>query len=355
MKIFKNKIRFSFGITIFLIAAVLSAISFFSCEVGLGGAVDTQPPSITITNPPVDAVIRDNFAICGTYDDDGTIASVTAVLSRPDGRGSAFTFSNFTLTPDTENRGAGIWKIPVYTLDSNNNKIIVDGTYQATITIKDASGRTTIQNTTFTIDNTPPVIVLQRPGTDLNASLGNSPSPITFNSIYGGESYDARLEQPGCGEAGYDDRRWQQAVAMEGPTGKLRPETCHPVKIMERYGILSWKAVPSDSLEPASAKTRRTVDASAIVCDMGQNLAGFPSITMSGKRGQKVTMLVSERLTPQGVCDQSQTGRQHYYEYTLRGEGRETWHPRFSYYGFRYIQVDTSIVPSCRQWKAFTS
>ena len=174
MKIFKNKIRFSFGITIFLIAAVLSAISFFSCEVGLGGAVDTQPPSITITNPPVDAVIRDNFAICGTYDDDGTIASVTAVLSRPDGRGSAFTFSNFTLTPDTENRGAGIWKIPVYTLDSNNNKIIVDGTYQATITIKDASGRTTIQNTTFTIDNTPPVIVLQRPGTDLNASLGNS-------------------------------------------------------------------------------------------------------------------------------------------------------------------------------------
>ncbi|MBO7582598.1 MAG: hypothetical protein J6T20_02265 [Treponema sp.] len=174
MKIFKNRIRFSHGIIIFLTAAVLSTLSFFSCEVGLGGAVDTQPPKITITNPPVDAVIRDNFAICGTYDDDGTIASVTAVLSRPDGRGSSFTFTTFTLAPDTENRGAGIWKIPVYTIDSNKNKIIVDGTYQASITIKDASGRTTIQNTTFTIDNTPPVIVLQRPGTDLNASAGNS-------------------------------------------------------------------------------------------------------------------------------------------------------------------------------------
>ena len=174
MKIFKNRIRFSHGIVIFLAVAVLSTLSFFSCEVGLGGAVDTQPPKITITNPPVDAIIRDNFAISGTYDDDGTIASVTAVLSRPDGRGSSFTFTTFTLAPDTENRGAGIWKIPVYTIDSNKNKIIVDGTYQASITIKDASGRTTIQNTTFTIDNTPPVIVLQRPGTDLNASLGNS-------------------------------------------------------------------------------------------------------------------------------------------------------------------------------------
>ena len=171
-----------------------------------------------------------------------------------------------------------------------------------------------------------------------------TPSPIIFNSIYGGESYDARLEQPGCGEARYDDRRWQQAVAMEGPIGKLRPETCHPIKIMERYSIQSWKTVPSDSLEPASAKTRRTVDASAIVCDMGQNLAGFPSITVSGKKGQKVTMLVSERLTPQGVCDQSQTGRQHYYEYTLRGDGRESWHPRFSYYGFRYIQVEGAVM-----------
>ena len=44
--------------------------------------------------------------------------------------------------------------------------------------------------------------------------------------------------------------------------------------------------------------------------------------------------------TPEGACNQRQTGRQHYYQYTLKGDGEETWHPRFSYYGFRYIQIE---------------
>ena len=141
-------------------------------------------------------------------------------------------------------------------------------------------------------------------------------SPVTFNSIYGGESYDARLEK---------SAQWNPVVITEGPGGQLRPETCQPVKVMEHYDVASWN--------PATA-----------VADMGQNLAGFPEITVSGQRGQKVKLLVSERLTPQGTCDQSQTGRPHYYEYTLKGEGRELWQPRFSYYGFRYIQVEGAVM-----------
>ena len=169
-------------------------------------------------------------------------------------------------------------------------------------------------------------------------------SPITFNSIYGGESYDARLEQEGCLEPQYDASKWSTAVLVEGPEGRLHPETAPPVRIMERFGIQKISYIDKDSLEAASLKTKREVAPSAFVCDMGQNLAGFPEITVSGKRGQKVTLLVSERLTPQGVCDQSQTGRQHYYEYTLKGGGRETWHPHFSYYGFRYIQVEGTVM-----------
>ena len=168
MKVFKNKIRFSFGITIFLIAAVFSAISFFSCEVGLGGAVDTQPPSITITNPPVSAVIRDNFALSGTYNDDGKIASVTALLSRTDNKGKSIPLNDFTLETDPDHRTGGTWTIPVKVLSSSNQKLIADGTYQAKITIKDTSGRVTVQNTTFTIDNTPPILIIQRPATDIS-------------------------------------------------------------------------------------------------------------------------------------------------------------------------------------------
>lgn len=169
-------------------------------------------------------------------------------------------------------------------------------------------------------------------------------SPITFNTIYGGESYDARLEQTGYDRAGFDDTKWRNAVLTEGPKGRLTVQTVQPVRIMERYGIKSWKPIPADSLAAASKATKRDIHPSAFVADMGQNLAGFPEIVVSGKRGQKVTMLVAEKLTPQGACDQRQTGRQHYYEYTLKGDGQEVWHPHFSYYGSQYIQVEGAVL-----------
>ena len=169
-------------------------------------------------------------------------------------------------------------------------------------------------------------------------------SPITFNTIYGGESYDARLEQTGYDRAGFDDTKWRNAVLTEGPKGRLTVQTVQPVRIMERYGIKSWKPIPADSLAAASKATKRDIHPSAFVADMRQNLAGFPEIVVSGKRGQKVTMLVAEKLTPQGACDQRQTGRQHYYEYTLKGDGQEVWHPHFSYYGFQYIQVEGAVL-----------
>ena len=169
-------------------------------------------------------------------------------------------------------------------------------------------------------------------------------SPITFNTIYGGESYDARLEQTGYDRAGFDDTKWRNAVLTEGPKGRLTVQTVQPVRIMEHYGIKSWKPIPADSLAAASKATKRDIHPSAFVADMGQNLAGFPEIVVSGKRGQKVTILVAEKLTPQGACDQRQTGRQHYYEYTLKGDGQEVWHPHFSYYGFQYIQVEGAVL-----------
>ena len=171
-------------------------------------------------------------------------------------------------------------------------------------------------------------------------------SPITFNSIYGGESYDATFESP------KGENIWKPVVYTEGPKGMLRLQTAPPVKIMERYDVKSWKYILPHSIDAASMATKRTVQRGAFVCDMGQNLSGFPEISVSGRPGQKITLLVSEKLTPQGACDQRQTGRQHYYQYTIgncsppykEGQGGgSSWHPRFSYYGFRYIQVEGAV------------
>lgn len=169
-------------------------------------------------------------------------------------------------------------------------------------------------------------------------------SPITFNSIYGGEDYDARREQRGWDKAGFKAYGWKTVVVQEGPKGVLRPQEAPPVKIMERYGVKKVHKLTPQEVEAACKTTKRTVDPTAIMLDMGQNLAGFPEITVKGKRGQKVTLLVGESLTPENAVNQRQTGRQHYYTYILKGEGEETWHPRFSYYGFRYIQVEGAVM-----------
>ena len=144
-------------------------------------------------------------------------------------------------------------------------------------------------------------------------------SPITFNSIYGGEDYDARLENP---------TRWQPAVVQEAPRGVLRRQIAEPVKIMERYGV-------RDTL-----LSRDTL----LVLDMGQNLSGFPEITVQGRRGQRLKLTPGETLTKDGLVNQRQTGRPHYYTYILRGTREaESWHPRFSYYGYRYLQVEGDV------------
>lgn len=169
-------------------------------------------------------------------------------------------------------------------------------------------------------------------------------SPITFHSIYGGEDYDARLEQPGWDSPGFDDSAWNPVVVQRAPKGRLTPQMAPPVKIMERFPIKDVHKLTSEEVEGASKSTKRTVDISAILLDMGQNLSGFPEITLQGKPGQTVTMIVAESLTDEHAANQRQTGRQHYYTYTLRSDKPETWHPRFSYYGFRYIQLEGAVL-----------
>ncbi len=142
-------------------------------------------------------------------------------------------------------------------------------------------------------------------------------SPITFNSIYGGEDYDARREQI---------THWQNAILQEAPRGVLRLQIAEPVKIMERFGVK--QTLRKDSI---------------LVLDMGQNLSGFPEIQVQGKAGQWLKLIPGETLTKDNLVNQKQTGRPHFYTYILKGGDTETWHPRFSYYGYRYLQIEGDI------------
>lgn len=170
-------------------------------------------------------------------------------------------------------------------------------------------------------------------------------SPVTYNDIYGGEDYDARLEIPGWNKPGFSANSWKSVVVQSAPKGELTPQQANPVKIMRRYPQQSVKKLTTKDVDSTTIRTRREVDPSAMVFDMLQNLSGFPEITVRGKAGDRITLVVGEALTPEGAPDQRQTGRQHLYHYTLKGGSDEIWHPRFSYYGFRYIQVEGAVLP----------
>ncbi len=166
------------------------------------------------------------------------------------------------------------------------------------------------------------------------------PSPITFNSMFGGEDYDARLESDNWNKTGFNDENWRKVVVQTPPKGELRLQTAPAVKIMERYTPTSVVKLNLAQIDSANKVSKRIVHPHSYVFDMGQNLAGFPAITVNGQKGDTVTLIVAESLTKDGAATQQQSGRHHIYSYVLKGEGDESWHPRFSYYGFRYIQVE---------------
>ncbi len=150
------------------------------------------------------------------------------------------------------------------------------------------------------------------------------PSPVVYTSIFGGEDYDARLEKDGWTVAGFDDGCWRSATLASMPAGTLKPEPGHPVEVKETIDV---KQI-----------TRLSEDRS--LYDFGQNASGIFELKIKGQRGQVVRLLPGELIHASNEIDQRATGRWHFYTYTLKGEDIETWRPRFTYYGFRYIQVE---------------
>jgi alpha-L-rhamnosidase len=150
--------------------------------------------------------------------------------------------------------------------------------------------------------------------------------PITFSSIYGGEDYNANLEQVGWDTPSFGDNRWQQVVITNGPP-LLKAQQAEPLKVMEIF----------------PAKKIASIRDSVFVYDFGQNASGIPQISVTGKKGDTVRIVPAELLKDDGTANQRATGSPVYYEYVLKGKGIETWQPRFSYYGFRYLQVERAV------------
>lgn len=154
-----------------------------------------------------------------------------------------------------------------------------------------------------------------------------SSSPITFSSIYGGEDYDARLEQDGWDKPGFNDASWNKAKLVKEPSGNLQPENDYPLKVAE---VIDSKKV---SLQKGNI----------YVYDFEQNASGIIKIKIKGEKGQEVRFVPGELLGEDSLVTQKASGEPYYFSYTLKGENEEIWMPRFTYYGFRYVQTDGAV------------
>lgn len=150
-------------------------------------------------------------------------------------------------------------------------------------------------------------------------SWKTSLSPILSNGIHSGEIYDARLEQKGWNEVGFDDSKWLYAVSVRPPTGILKAQVDPVDRVIK-------------TIRPVSVKK---TDEKNYRFDMGQMISGWARLKISGKAGTEIKLRFTEELGP--TYGQTDT-------YILKGEGTEIWEPRFTWHAFRYVDVSGSPV-----------
>lgn len=135
------------------------AVVFSACDVGLGEAVDTEKPTISIEYPPKNVVIKEDFVISGKCHDETSMKSVALAFQNSESEH----VEKFTATLAQDKNS---WSARINEYDSEKGKYLLpDGTYFVTAVATDSSGRQQEDKMTLRIDNTPPMIVLTNPGT----------------------------------------------------------------------------------------------------------------------------------------------------------------------------------------------
>jgi alpha-L-rhamnosidase len=165
---------------------------------------------------------------------------------------------------------------------------------------------------------------IERVVTDDGPAWRAATGPVLMNSLYDGETYDARLEHSGWSLPGFDDSAWSQVRTLEWDIKTLEAPLGPPVRRIE-------KIAPISITQSQSGKT---------IVDFGQNLVGRLSISVKGPSGHTVTLRHAEVMENGELCTRPLRIADATDRYTLRGGGIETWEPRFTFHGFRYAEVN---------------
>jgi len=148
--------------------------------------------------------------------------------------------------------------------------------------------------------------------------------PVRANNEYDGETYDARMEIDNWSLPGFDDSAWRAVEIVKKPGNKVVAQPIEPIEVMRTV-----KPVAFSEPEPG-----------VFIFDMGQNIVGWVQLAVEGKRGKEVSMKFSETLDESGNLYLANIRSARANDiYILKGNGREIWEPRFTYHGFRYVEL----------------
>jgi alpha-L-rhamnosidase len=149
--------------------------------------------------------------------------------------------------------------------------------------------------------------------------------PILEADMLMGESYDARLEIPGWSSPTPGGLNWQPVRIFPPPDLELAPHQDPPVRRMEVRGV---------------SEMTRHGDRRVRLFDVGENIAGRIRLHVRGKRGCTLKIRHAEVLNADGnLYTENLRDARATDVYTLRGGDLETWEPRFTFHGFRYVEI----------------
>ncbi|MBQ6300378.1 MAG: family 78 glycoside hydrolase catalytic domain [Bacteroidales bacterium] len=169
--------------------------------------------------------------------------------------------------------------------------------------------------------------------------------PIISDSFQNGEDYDARREVKGWSDARFDDSGWTLAQEIEAPADSVI--------------IASYIGSPVQTQSVLKAVAVSEPKPGVFVYDMGQNMVGVPRVRLQGARGKEIVFRYGEMIYPTEVPEDplppltadiyaerkglvyndNYRGALATDHYILKGGGAEVFQPRFTFHGFRYIEI----------------
>lgn len=147
-------------------------------------------------------------------------------------------------------------------------------------------------------------------------------SPVVYDHIYHGETYDANLELPGWNEPGFEDSAWAMTIPAEYE-GQLVGPRFPPLREQMQLTAVNLT-------EPAPGE---------YVFDLGQNMVGWIQFMVNAPQGDTITLRMAELLHDDGTVAQENLRSARVTDKIISNGEPLVWEPKFTYHGFRYVQV----------------